>query len=327
MQIFHIKAGSVMQPLDSIERLPSKGYIWIDCGVNDIQSAFDYIHQLLDIELEPEHKKLLQDHGLRRFLFDMTQQYDFLRVDTVIPTHDAEADALYHYAPISGLIFDRLLVTLHDEKVPCVDDTQKFLVSPNANCPSSPRLLLILLMHELIEDFYMIHEPLARQYSGWQRKILNKDKNFTDWDHILIYKDQLRHVRVVLESCQSTFRYWWQAFGVDTESGNQQLTQQLQILNQHVQDQMQVVLNMENDLATLMDLHFSVATNKTNDVMRILTVIAGTFLPLNLITGIFGMNFHHMAGLQSQYGYYYTLLLMIFMVVGIIWYCRWRRLF
>ena len=40
-----------------------------------------------------------------------------------------------------------------------------------------------------------------------------------------------------------------------------------------------------------MQIHFSAQSHRTNDIMRTLTALTAIFLPLNLITGIFGMNF------------------------------------
>lgn len=58
----------------------------------------------------------------------------------------------------------------------------------------------------------------------------------------------------------------------------------------------------------LMNLHLSLQSHRTNEVMRILTVFSVIFLPLNLIAGIYGMNFEFMPELKAAYGYPLTLL-------------------
>lgn len=60
----------------------------------------------------------------------------------------------------------------------------------------------------------------------------------------------------------------------------------------------------------LMNLHISLQSQKTNEVMRVLTVFSAIFLPLNLIAGIYGMNFESMPELKHPYGYPMTLSLM-----------------
>lgn len=53
----------------------------------------------------------------------------------------------------------------------------------------------------------------------------------------------------------------------------------------------------------LMNLHISLQSQRTNEVMRILTVFSVIFLPLNLIAGIYGMNFEFMPELKNPHGY------------------------
>ena len=74
----------------------------------------------------------------------------------------------------------------------------------------------------------------------------------------------------------------------------------------------------------LFDIHFSVVANRTNDVMKTLAVLSAILLPLTLIAGIYGMNFENMPELKSRNGYYFTLGLMAFITVVLLWYF-WRR--
>jgi magnesium transporter len=49
------------------------------------------------------------------------------------------------------------------------------------------------------------------------------------------------------------------------------------------------------------------ATSRTNEIVRVLTVMSGILLPLTLITGIYGMNFEHIPGLRHELGYWATI--------------------
>lgn len=74
----------------------------------------------------------------------------------------------------------------------------------------------------------------------------------------------------------------------------------------------------------LLNLHISLATQKTNEVMRVLTVFSIFFLPLNFLAGVYGMNFEHMPELHTENGYYYVMGAMALISLGIfIW--VWRR--
>lgn len=63
---------------------------------------------------------------------------------------------------------------------------------------------------------------------------------------------------------------------------------------------------LEN-VTSLLNLHISIASQKTNEVMRVLTVFSIFFLPLNFLAGIYGMNFDYMPELHHAEGYFYVL--------------------
>ena len=78
-----------------------------------------------------------------------------------------------------------------------------------------------------------------------------------------------------------------------------------------------------DDLSNLLSVHLSLASHRTNEVMRILTVFSAFFLPLTFIVGIYGMNFAFMPELNVRWGYPVALLAMgaISLVIGI-WFRR-----
>ena len=64
-------------------------------------------------------------------------------------------------------------------------------------------------------------------------------------------------------------------------------------------------------------MHFNVQSNRTNDIMRTLTAITAIFLPLNLIAGIFGMNFEFIPLLHQQAGFWWAMGAMGVIAVGL----------
>jgi magnesium transporter len=56
-------------------------------------------------------------------------------------------------------------------------------------------------------------------------------------------------------------------------------------------------------LSGMLDIYLSSVSNRMNEVMKVLTIIATIFIPLTLITGIYGMNFRYMPELNSPWGY------------------------
>ncbi len=84
---------------------------------------------------------------------------------------------------------------------------------------------------------------------------------------------------------------------------------------------------------SLLDIYLSTMSNRLNETIRQLTVIATVFLPLTFIAGVYGMNFEHesspfaMPELGWYLGYPLALLLMVAVAVGMIWWFRHKRWF
>ncbi len=80
--------------------------------------------------------------------------------------------------------------------------------------------------------------------------------------------------------------------------------------------------NLLNLHLTLSSNKLNEASHKTNEVMRFLTIFSVFFMPLNLIAGIYGMNFEFMPEIKWTYGYPAALSLMGFVLLGIYFWFR-----
>lgn len=73
---------------------------------------------------------------------------------------------------------------------------------------------------------------------------------------------------------------------------------------------------------SLMEMYMSNMSNKMNEVMKVLTIMASIFIPLTFIAGIYGMNFDHMPELDFKYGYFITLGIMALLFVLMLFYFK-----
>jgi magnesium transporter len=78
-------------------------------------------------------------------------------------------------------------------------------------------------------------------------------------------------------------------------------------------------------LSGMLDTYLSSVSNRMNEVMKVLTIIATIFIPLTFIVGIYGMNFDFMPELRWRFGYFIILIVMIAIVVFMVAYFKKRR--
>jgi magnesium transporter len=99
----------------------------------------------------------------------------------------------------------------------------------------------------------------------------------------------------------------------------------LRDVHDHTVQAIDTVETYRDLLAGMLDLYLSSLSNRTNEIMKFLTVIGTIFMPLTFIVGLYGMNFRHMPELEWQYGYFGILGIMLLITLGMIVYFRHKR--
>ncbi len=90
----------------------------------------------------------------------------------------------------------------------------------------------------------------------------------------------------------------------------------------HVVQTTEAVERARELINELVNTHLSVLSNRMNEVMKTLTIIASIFVPLTFIAGLYGMNFRHMPELDVRWAYPALLLLMALVAGGMVMFFR-----
>ena len=90
----------------------------------------------------------------------------------------------------------------------------------------------------------------------------------------------------------------------------------------HTVQVMDSVDTFRDMLSGMLDIYLSSVSNRMNEIMKVLTVIATIFIPLTFIAGIYGMNFSYMPELAEPWGYPAVLILMATLSIGMVIYFR-----
>jgi len=75
--------------------------------------------------------------------------------------------------------------------------------------------------------------------------------------------------------------------------------------------------SLRDVLSGLLDIYLSTLSNKMNEVMKVLTIIATIFIPLTFVAGVYGMNFKYMPELEWQWGYFavWGVMVLVFVIM------------
>lgn len=78
-------------------------------------------------------------------------------------------------------------------------------------------------------------------------------------------------------------------------------------------------------LSSMQDVYLSSISNRTNEIMKVLTLFSSIFLPLTFIAGVFGMNFRNFPELDWHYGLQGTMLLMVLIGVAMFLFFKYKK--
>ena len=93
----------------------------------------------------------------------------------------------------------------------------------------------------------------------------------------------------------------------------------------HVVQIIDTIETFREMLSSMLDIYLSSLSNRLNQVMKVLTIIATIFIPLTFLAGLYGMNFKYMPELEWQWGYPFVLTIMVSVVCIMLFFFRKRK--
>jgi magnesium transporter len=218
---------------------------------------------------------------------------------------------------ISFLCMPHLLITIHDEEIEVLNklsqDLCKHLHLQRATIAS----LLFNLMAELIEKNYFLYRDQREKITKLSNKVI-KGQNSIDVKTILHLKKNIGRINIMIEDqlyCINTIQIYE---GVAFDIGKQR--RNFNNLEDEIRNGFRFLSRYENRLEDIHKHYELMLQEKTNNRLKVLTIVAAIFLPLNLIAGIYGMNFEYIPTLKWDFGYHAALAVMVLVAVGMIYY-------
>lgn len=93
----------------------------------------------------------------------------------------------------------------------------------------------------------------------------------------------------------------------------------------HLVRMVQMIEAHRDLINTVRDTYMSVITHRTNEILKVMTIIATVFMPVTFIASIYGMNFKNMPEIAWRHGYAFTWGLMAVVTIGMLWFFRRKR--
>ncbi len=344
VRVFHIVGDRFAELAAQPAEIPKRGYLWIACTRSEFEKSLVEVQAFLlrwtGAQLFELHVSDLLNAQLPS-TFDYTSAYDLLvfrrlaaGVIEPAPTEPAGATAasstslaasasaidMIDTGAVGFAVFDRVLLTVHPSDCQVRDFFAQRLEShvgggfegrANTRMPTSPADLMLRMVNHMVDSFLELRRLLGKRLDDQQQQLFSGQGARGGWRRLLDSRNALHLLEDTCEDQRAAVTEWLDSleeWPAEKDAAARREREQLRVRSRDVLEHIERVLShvrrLESSSETAVQMHFSEQSNGTNTIMRTLTTLTAIFLPLNLVTGFFGMNFEGLPLIHSRTGFW-----------------------
>ncbi len=316
-----IERVQVASVAEAVSLLDKYRFLWID--VEGIASI-DAVNALeVPLEIPPLACDTLIE-GIRRPGADDFDDVTIVTMRAHLPEGTVEF--------VDFVVAPRCLVTLQEKAGGDVFNPvrERLLQQSPRLVRTDVNVVFLLLGRAVCEGYRPVLERFSGSLEKFERALVrHPDASMLDRIHkqrreLLFLRQGLAPLREALSNLQASL-----AVRQEEERHFRARLAALRELQDEIGALLDLVEFQKDSAQHLLDLYLNAASNRLNEIVRVLTIISVIFMPLTLIAGIYGMNFEHdspwaMPELRWRYGYPFALGLMALSAGGFL-YFFWRK--
>lgn len=301
---------------DSKQYLESPSNTWINIyGLHDVERLkeiwnFFQLHPLMQEDIVNIHQRAKIEEYPEQMFF-------VIRMISI--SEDPEE---LKSEQVSVVIGSNYVLTFQEDTFPIFEPVLHRLKSASPRLrKNGPDYLAYALIDTIVDHYFKVLEQFGEEIEVLENEVL---ENFENSIPEKIHR--LRRKLIFFRKAVWPLR----------DSLNSLLREESKFINEEnkvyfrdVHDHtIQIIDGLENyrDMVIgLLDMYMSQVSNKMNEVMKVLTIIATIFIPLTFIAGIYGMNFEYMPELKLPWAYPTLLILMLMTGVGMFYFFRRKK--
>jgi len=291
---------------------------WIDIdGIHDVAviekigKHFEIHPLILEDILHPSQQPKVEDYE--------KNIYCVLRM----LTYDQKNSAIVKDDQISLILGTNYLITFQEDDVEAFNMVKERIRKGGFQSHGEkPDFLAYALMDAIVDSYFQILEQIVEDIEELEDQvILNPDKNVIQNLHVL------RRGLLQLRKAVWPLR---EMLGILLRNENGMILPSTKVFLKDVNDHAaQLVENIESyrDMVIgIQDLYLSTLSNKMNEVMKMLTIIATIFIPLTFLAGIYGMNFKYFPELGWKWMYPWGFWILTILIIALLlWFSKKKK--
>ena len=300
-----------------LNELPERGFAWININRQMLPQWAKQCQENAGFKIHESHLKdsLNAKHPP---YYNGTKHYDMLVLHSFSkenPNFQSET------SPIVFFLTPKCLLSVFSSESNLTQRIKEKLFERDIDqLPDEPAELLYLLVNTLTDDFLSLRDPLSLQSEEWRNILSNR--RFQNWEFLLENRLKLRYFSNICEQHLNILEQWRNDthYKIDEDTSIH-----FKDIEEHFERVLRYIERLQSEMDFLIQLNFSAMTQRSNRIVGILTAVSVIFLPLNLIAGIFGMNFSVIPFQAEPFGFYGTVLSLFSLGVGLFTFLKWKK--
>ena len=285
----------IARQLDILKEMDKKDIIWIDL-VDVKEEVENELEQFLKIYIQ-------EDEEIEEI--EMSSRY-IQTDDSIVANANFLLDS-YDVEPVSFIIKNDILVSVRDVDLQSFNDTVKKMFVNTRNFPTGYHVLVALMETRVEFDADMIEDTTDKITK--LSETITKASDKVDEDVLIQIKDLQEKVTIIRQNIMEKQRVISNILKCDFFPDD--LQPRLTMIIKDINSLFEYTKFGFDRLDYLQDTFLGLVNIEQNKIIKIFTVVNVIFLPPTLIASMYGMNFDFMPELHWQYGYLFSLGLMI----------------
>lgn len=182
--------------------------------------------------------------------------------------------------------------------------------------------LLYVLMDAIVDNYFNLMEVMGEKIEELEENLFDEKSNNDLIQDIHGLKREILKIRRAVYPLREVVNRM-------DKVENSLVTEKTQLYLRDLYDhviQVSESIDIQRELIwSLMDMYMTTISNRMNEVMKVLTIMATIFIPLTFIAGVYGMNFENIPELKFQYGYFVLWGVMVVVFLGMLYYFKRRE--
>jgi len=277
--------------------------------VDKIGKHFD-LHPLVQEDiLNTDHRPKLEDHENYLFLILKMLTYD-------------NTEKELKMEQVSLIIGPAFVLSFQESEGDVFDSVRERLRKAKGRIRKmGPDYLAYALADAIVDNYFVVLEKIGEEIESLEDELITEPGTETV-ESIHNLKRELIFLRKSVWPLREAI--------VGLEKGDSDLIQDktavyLRDVYDHTIQVIDTIETFRDMVSGMLDVYLSSLSNKMNQVMKVLTIIATIFIPMTFIAGIYGMNFKFMPELEWHWGYLFSWAIMILIGLSMVVYFKKKK--